>query len=173
MSELEAGRELDALVAVEVMALDAVHWHPVHPDHECCVCENVSPHAYDERGPVYVYVCGCDLDIDEVFGWDATKTEAGHRWTCVEPVPRYSTTWEGMRLVVEKMRERGFVVDITVDCFAGGRPAGVDVCMWDDYRTPQADRPQAHADTAPHAVALAALHAASPPDSETPTEQEP
>lgn len=99
------GRDLDALVAEKVMNLPEVHWHPAYPDPECCVCEKVSPHAEDERAPVYLSFCGCDLDIDEPFGWDAVRTEAGHKWTCVEVVPRYSTSIADAWKVVEKMRE--------------------------------------------------------------------
>lgn len=62
---------------------------------------------------------------------------------------RYSTSWEGMRLVVERMREMGFCFQVTQDS------------KWDAgfMNKEQEDFWSGDSDIAPHAVCLAALAA--------------
>lgn len=64
-------------------------------------------------------------------------------------IPRCSTTWEGMRLVVEAMRAKGWYVTMN-------GPDGYDGHWFARFRS-RTFVESANADTAPHAVALAAM----------------
>jgi len=65
--------------------------------------------------------------------------------------PQYSTTWEGMRLVVEEMQKRGLYVYCTHH--SDGQTTAQVV------RDAEETLGDAQSDSAPHAVALAALRA--------------
>jgi len=85
----------------------------------------------------------------------------GHRW--VLP-PRYSTTWEGAGLVVERMRALGYWLGLNVPSACGSDREACAV-FWHAFpNDPDEDERfrivgDAHGDTAPHATALAALAA--------------
>jgi hypothetical protein len=69
-------------------------------------------------------------------------------------VPQYSTTWEGMRLVVEEMQRRGYA----------WRIEGLRAAFFDPYAGSPADDgsmvyAEALGETTPHAVVLAAIGA--------------
>lgn len=117
---MEAGRELDALVATEVMGLDVPGWAVVMMDPECCVPwhGNVMEEGYPEdpegkcglayaRLPVFTACCGCDL-------WDERDTPynsrevLGHHAACLEPVPFYSADIAAAWEVHCEMREQSF-----------------------------------------------------------------
>ena len=113
----------------------------------------------DKPGPEF------DLRIHELFGHSTlgyelrgkrlVKHTAGiNRWM---DLPEYSTTWNGMQLVVEEMQRRGW------DYLASSLTNGNHAMRFDKYsiidgreveKTARADAP-----ALPHATALAALKA--------------
>lgn len=67
-------------------------------------------------------------------------------------VPEYSSTWEGLGLVVEEMERRGWELIL---CHGNANPG----CKWHAEWGRGSFTPDAWADTAPEAVARAALKA--------------
>lgn len=91
--------------------------------------------------------------------WGCYYTRDGARVYCGEPSglhwpEHYSTTWEGMGRVVERMRELGWYVGISTWPLEGAEP-----CRAAFYRAAGEAVGAAEGDTAPHAVCLAALKA--------------
>jgi len=72
-----------------------------------------------------------------------------------EPLHNYSTTGDGMLLVLEAMRERGYGFEMTDDVSTG--QTGWEVQVWKDSSSVLGWL--LHAETLPRAVALAALAA--------------
>lgn len=103
-----------------------------------------------------------DLELARVlFGWKPFQLDDGW-WYYIpsgkprrthmidaRPVPRYAETWEGLGLVVERMRARGYAVTL--------RSTYPDGWRCEVSRLPRLWH--ADAEIAPHAVALAALAA--------------
>lgn len=106
MKNLEAGRELDALVAEKVMGWTV---------------------ALEDRGPCRV--------------WRPHENSAERS----QPIPPYSTSIEAAWEVVEKMRQREFGFSLND--------------AWIAWFLAAPNEYQADADTAPHAICLAALKA--------------
>jgi hypothetical protein len=127
---LPAGAELDALVAERVMGWQWVTFAP----------------AYRPNDPWSILVSPQQAaDLIEA-GATAGKG-ARERPNC----PRYSTDWNAMRLVVEAMRARGYLVDV-----ASSSGEGWWATCWPPDRRQRICR---YGDTAPHAIALAAFAA--------------
>lgn len=74
--------------------------------------------------------------------------------TAWSKLPHYSSTWEGLGLVIEAMRELGFECDLIT--WAGGANSAKFGCPWD---VPSSSQGMETAATAPRAVAMAALGA--------------
>lgn len=161
MNTLTAGRELDALVAEKVMGLKVLGLHPCW-DPEC---GDPQPCPYDAgvEHPVYLDHCSCDLDLEtelvRVSGWTRFRVgETGHSYHCISRVPDYSTDIADAWRVIERMIREGqkfwqldslgFEGERWRVCFARGGDTD-DVRQWIP----------AVADTAPHAICLAALKA--------------
>lgn len=119
---MDAGRELDALVAEKIIKLSAKYWRPT------CF---VNDHELDAN--VWCYDCSGMVDDQE-------------------RVPEhYSTEIAAAWLVVEKLATQG--LRLSLDAF-GGDP------WWVEFADEQWERgAQATANTAPHAICLAALKA--------------
>ncbi len=150
--ELDAGRELDALVAEGVMGIPAEHWAP-----PC-----VRYHSTDDAE------------------WDWTRHESsGWCYSCSKPIsevpgepPRYSTVIAEAWEVVEKLLAGRWMVTVVGDSSEAG-VEGYEVNVWTAY--PRIRSVDATADTAPLAIckaALAAIATRTPPDSsfKNPTE---
>jgi len=72
-----------------------------------------------------------------------------------EIIPAYSTTWEGMKLVVEEMKRKGW--SFTLQCW--GDEEQIEEMPYEATFGFLGSEPTATANTAPHAVCLAALKA--------------
>lgn len=100
--EMEAGRELDALVAEKVMGLNVVsHDWSCGRDPECgyyeasCFPDDESLSWYSEKGPVYT---------GEFSTWPPEDQKTGNgRFAVVIHVPFYSTDISAAWEVIEKM----------------------------------------------------------------------
>ena len=68
------------------------------------------------------------------------------------PLPEYSTTWNGMQLVVEEMRRRNWQLVLNDDL-----DKWTAIYFWD----PNGSSYEAESESAPHAVCMAALSALS------------
>lgn len=92
-----------------------------------------------------------DARIAQAFGWEHFNTSLGI--VAKQPDgttlhPHFSTTWEGMRLVVEEMQRRGWELGLFTD---------PDGWLAEFIILENGSVSKGRADTAPHAVALAAL----------------
>jgi len=72
----------------------------------------------ETREPHFVEHCFCDgkPDLADCYTDNERQVarETGHLPMCFSLVPHYSTTWEGLGLVVEAMRKRGWVLELWV-----------------------------------------------------------
>jgi hypothetical protein len=118
--DLQAGRELDVLIATEVMG--------------------------------WVF-CNCD-----VYGGVGEHRHDVDDWSALEPTPRFSTTYEGMGLVLERMRELGWGWKLESWLYFHGAGWGAEV---EDFTEKEKSRGrfQVYSLSLPHAVCLAALKA--------------
>ena len=89
---------------------------------------------------------------------DAAIAERLFGWKYIDGIPAYSTTWDGAGLVVEAMRERGWWVTIR-HCGNGPGKFGWFVDFTHEPTQYRGRRTDAVADTAPLAIARAALAA--------------
>ena len=81
-------RELDEQVA-EALGLELMGWEPARPDPE-------APGWYvsfwaEEKQPIYLGHCNCDLRDELIDGPDLEPLACGHLRWCLEVVPFYST----------------------------------------------------------------------------------
>ena len=95
-----------------------------------------------------------DIVVAKAIGCIGVGTPAGTWWYLGKQTwnecPKFSTTWEGLGLVVERMRERGF--DFTLS------HAGRDG-WFASFKQSMPGMSSARNRSAPHAVCLAALRA--------------
>lgn len=141
-SEQLAGRELDAAIAEKLFGW---RWY-----------------EFDGRingytlGRVRAFVAGqwSNAEIDVRNCSDMTLPLAAD-WP--QPPPRYSESWDAMRLVVEAMMMRGWFVDVKCGDYQTGRSYDVEFHRWDDGCG--AIEVQSTAETLPVAVCRAALAA--------------
>ena len=139
-AEVGAGRELDVQIAEEVMGLTVYReWPPTDRS-------GLWPADCHQRLPVYLRVEGRD--------WEG-RTIPG---PLLYSVPPYSTTWEGMRLVVERMRQLGWYFDLA-DFTVGAADERVWEAVFVRQRDGNLDRHCIRDVQAPTAVAQAALKA--------------
>ena len=142
-NELKAGRELDALVAEKVMGCRVSWWSlrlvdrpPTDIEWRHGLFTSEASLERMEEGEVLVADANGDMPMHQMLG----RSE----W---EGIPRYSTDIAAAWEVVEKMRARGLIVDLTLGAGAYCRIGG--------FR-PFAEERGA---TAPLAICLAALKA--------------
>lgn len=154
---LQAGRELDAMVAERVMGWKVVGYVDAWGE-----CGPEEPMAEPGDHPAYVEECICEwvrqnnveYGKDPEHGWIH-----GHSWQCLAIVPEHSTSVAAAWEVVEKMRERGWQLHLQGP-HGGWRARFV---WWGETipvvgARPRID-PHADADTAPLAICLAAIQA--------------
>lgn len=107
MSDLQAGPELDAEIARRVFGIDVLGMAPCHHDPDGCDLSVGSRDGQDDvMRPVYLVdqLCSCQ---ESIVRYPDNQIFFGHVQWCLDPVQPYSTTWDGMGLVVERMRELG------------------------------------------------------------------
>ena len=187
MSEREVGRDLDQKIAAKIFSHSLVG--TVLPDLDDW------PTVLRGDGLMYLEVCVCEDMRKEYAAQEAdelrheggispafAKTRSqrwvhGHHRGCFRPIPHYSTDIAAAWEVVEKLRADGYTVAVTTsghEAFAHvmvyrTKPYGDD----DELRVMDKESCEgANADTAPHAIALAALAAvgALPTPQEDPNE---
>ncbi len=140
-------RRLDALLAIHLFGLDAVEQDVV------CVRERGTNNAWQDTNNAW---------HDAIYDVAAPWARAGHRKRRKLVVPggpgdyvevdHYSTTWAGMGLVVDAMRERGW--DFCLQSFHDADD------VWAKFGALNRDgREGSHSDRSPTAVALDALRA--------------
>ena len=171
IDKLEAGRELDALIAKEIMRLNVLGVSNVHRDPECCCGQHwMIPFDYyaEANAPgafaryVYLKECFCDhrdeSDVDYF----------GHIASCLEVVLPYSTIDAAIWKLVAELDSRGFVIclldHLGYEELDGGRLVSMWRCEFLDEGAHAADRPRneiwkgiAQAGTASLAMCRAAL----------------
>lgn len=129
MTDLPAGPELDARVAEKVMGLPPDQWR-----HDAPGCEDT----------YYNQCTKCGATQDSKF------SEFYDQEVCPEPAP-YSTDIAAAWLVVEKLGVDGFMLHKSpVGSYWRAKFHAAELVM---------EQPYVLADTAPHAIALAALKA--------------
>ena len=144
-TELHAGPELDARIARVVFGIDVLGMAPCHHSPDGCDLEVGSWDEHDVERPVRIDdLCICS-DVRHDY---SDQSYHGHISFCLSPVLAYSTTWEGLGLVVERMRELGF--DFTLS------HAGRDG-WFASFKQSMPGMSSARNRSAPHAVSLAAL----------------
>lgn len=163
---MEAGRELDALVAERIMGLQVLpeFLHAKRYPTGDPPCLDSLQDARNEYGlgkhPFFVSPdCGCeDLDKTDPFElgdggphpWRDLPRFHGHAALCPEFVPLYSTDIAAAWSVVERMRELGWRLNLDDFCF---RYTAL-------FSNSAGDHASAHGSlTAPYAICLAALRA--------------
>ncbi len=191
-----AGRELDALVAEKVMGMDVRGWALAYIDEMSCWCiehpdkpergTSADLRAVYTRHPLET-VCFLDkLTEEERAGWRAGDEDDLRRefardvaaWGTshhrLEAVPGYSTDISAAWEVVEKMEANGYCPSLVNDdhghwamSFEGESPI-TEKCPWVTVHVDEVE----WADTAPHAICLAASTAvaASLPEESRPVE---
>lgn len=194
-TELPADRELDALVAEQVMGLVlAGHACAAFVEGEWSIQADSTPDrwmCHAEVAPLYVAHCVCatgpltisgrhaegsdpvfveDYNRDAIKRYGAERARFGHVTHCLAVVPTYSTDVATAWLVVEKLAERGWLLMLEQCRWRDGlaRPG-----EWAAYFQDAVTRGEAAAPTAALAICRAALAAveARPlsPASPTPT----
>lgn len=143
-AERDAGRERDAKLHT-LLTGEVVEWRPTKISPDCGIeetCWFCDP-LVNARNPTRVVVCDhSDEELQPAFAGSMT----------FDVVPRYSSEWEAMGLVVETMRAKGFMCELLIGN-VGSRA---------NFATPSRMRNYDYyeiADTAPKAVALAAVAA--------------
>ena len=160
---MKPGRELDALISERLFERKIICWEPGWaPDG----CWSMDLGAEGEKDPWVLKRCCCDFlakhdrEICAEIGVEyrehykdkiELRERCGHFPTCLEIVPNYSTTWEGMRLVVEAMRAKGWRLKLLG--YVSGSFAARFYGEGGDVRYGES----VDGNEAPHAVALAAL----------------
>ena len=168
---MNAGRELDALVAEKVMG--ATLTGPVGADYiegewtvwgapsgnqrvepSClrhCLCENTDKYYADHP------------DRYRGHSWES-KNVGGHYPPCVMVVPRYSTSIAAAWEVVEKLRAMNSTLELYSPGALVNDEMGIHAVEWQatfkSWEEPWGPHgPSVEAQTAPHAICLAALKA--------------
>src|SRR3569833_3221229 len=95
-------RNLDAYVAERIFGREIVGFYPVQP---CGDREVIDPGTNDlaSRPTAGVYPGDCICRGDEFL----SHNYHGHFWGCFVAACRYSTDWDAMRELVERMHEQG------------------------------------------------------------------
>lgn len=188
MTELPAGKELDALVAEKVMGLRVAGFADcLAPEGDWSVRSNDGPpnrpvyilpkctgeefHAYlrdlcySSEGAVARRVAGDDdmkrKEIEEYYRreWERDQLFGHNIVHCLGVVPEYSTDIAAAWEVVEKLRGRKWFVEVTVRT-PHYDDVEVVLCRGFDNRLPVKPSHYAVADTAPLTICRAALSAA-------------
>jgi hypothetical protein len=151
---MKAGPELDAQIAKEVMELDVLGFalclpEPGEPSGYGVPFQDIVSEHFVER-PVYLVDCACE------FRWPLDIEYFGHFAGCLGVAPDYSkniaAAWQAVErltegvsphcnLRVERLGDEGWRASMCFDDWEN---------MWSGW---------AYADTAPHAICLAALKA--------------
>lgn len=133
MTNIPAGRELDAKVHSAI----AVRWD-------------------ESRCPV------CAWPLAETMAKGCVKGNCSQRPSLFprSEAPHYSTTWEGMRLVVERMQELAFSFKLSKNIRRSCDPSHITDLWWSYFDEINGVKAGGATEvTAPHAVCLAALRA--------------
>lgn len=180
MSDLPAGRELDALVAEKVMGLTVAGWGTaIHVEGEWSVQLDGDPKGWAchaGANPLCVQHCQCDLldgaywAENEAYIVEAMREEypefkgdetpepklGGHYQGCLAVVPHFSTDIAAAWLVVEKMAAECWYPDFG---YGKCKSGGYWVALFDKADPEGRLISREVAPTAPHAICLAALRA--------------
>ena len=164
MIEISPARELDSLIAAEVM-----QWKVVNP------CSNFygRPGRPKENNIDFAYVSNCICDVLPVIHEPEDENDLvaelmtnqnreehegdlaiwGHNRSCLKLIPNFSTKWSDMEIVVRMLRERGYYFNLEAPIIDCQQPGWLATFEYNFVNYTEG------ADTAPYAVCLAALAA--------------
>lgn len=177
--DMMTDRELDAQVAARVMGYElAGSGTAVFVEGEWSIHSDSEPDGwacYAGTEPFYVRHCSCrdgvfmfpiapedsserkarytKINADRQQQFERDRTRFGHSTSCLDVVPYYSTEWDAMQLVAERLAVLGWDVEMNLAASQAGRGC---LCVLRTY-TPDLLVVAEAADTLPRAVALAAL----------------
>lgn len=117
IDQMQAGRELDALVAEQVMGWPVLGWTTcAYADGEWTMHPGDEPSGFmvhAEHAPVYLRTCHCaDVDVEDLELVEEDRI-FGHYTFCLDVVPRFSTEIAAAWQVVEKMRSLGWFYSVS------------------------------------------------------------
>lgn len=158
MNAIKPSRELDKIIAVEVMGLEVVGEDTVaYYGGEGMIVPGTDPASHSEYAavePLYLKKCHCEwmTESDKADGRICEEDRiCGHYTACLSVVPRYSEDIAAAWQVVTKLMEGNFMVSVNQSHESG---------YWVHVYPPQGAMIDADSFvSAPHAICLAARKA--------------